>query len=230
MLGSVDCRHWVWKNFLCAWAGQYKGKEKAPTSILEAVVSQDLWFWHAFFGIPGSHNDLNVLNRSPLFSQISTGNAPPCRYTGNGSNYEMGYYLSDGIYPDCATLVKTISQPQRAKRQMQESARKDFERAFGVLQLIFSIIKSPARIWCEKKINNIMQSCIILHNMIVEDETGLELEEFLPEGEIRRNFYNEVFANYVNCLKHLQSSTAHQALKLDLIEHLWAQKGESLNF
>ena len=112
---------------------------------------------------------------------------------------------------------------------MQESARKDVERAFGVLQSRFSIIKSPARIWCQKRINNIMQSCIILHNMIVEDETGLELEEFLPEGEIRRNSYNEVFANYVTRLKHLQSSTAHQALKLDLIVHLWAQKDEILN-
>ncbi|MBW0463415.1 hypothetical protein O181_003130 [Austropuccinia psidii MF-1] len=183
--------------------------------------------------MPGSHNDLNVLDYSPFFDQILTGNAPPCRCTINRSNYEMGYYLADGIYPDWATLVKTISQPQGGKRQyfsqMHKSARKYVERDFWVLQSIFSIIKSPACIWCQKKLNYIMQACIILHNMIVEDETGPDLKEFLPEVEIGCTFHNEVFSNYVNYLKHLQSSTAHQALKLDLIEDFWAQKGESLN-
>ncbi|MBW0478934.1 hypothetical protein O181_018649 [Austropuccinia psidii MF-1] len=104
MLGSVDCMHWVWKNCPCAWEGQHKGKEKFYCKIYGS-------------GMPGSHNGLNVLNHSPLFDQILTGNAPPCRYTINGSNYEMEYYLADGIYPDWATLLKTISQPQGAKRQ-----------------------------------------------------------------------------------------------------------------
>jgi hypothetical protein len=29
--------------------------------VLEAVADQDLWIWHAFFGMAGSHNDINVL-------------------------------------------------------------------------------------------------------------------------------------------------------------------------
>ncbi|GKD28029.1 putative ribonuclease H-like domain-containing protein, partial [Tanacetum coccineum] len=29
--------------------------------MLEAVVDQQLWFWHAYFGVPGANNDLNVL-------------------------------------------------------------------------------------------------------------------------------------------------------------------------
>jgi hypothetical protein len=28
---------------------------------VEAVVDKDLWIWHAFFGMVGSHNDINVL-------------------------------------------------------------------------------------------------------------------------------------------------------------------------
>ena len=41
--------------------GMSRGHKKVPTIILEAVASKDLWIWHAFFGMPGSHNDINVL-------------------------------------------------------------------------------------------------------------------------------------------------------------------------
>jgi hypothetical protein len=58
----------------------------------------------------------------------------------------MGYYLADKIYPNWATLVKTISAPVSLKHQVfvgtQESCRKDVERAFGVLQAKFKIIQN----------------------------------------------------------------------------------------
>ena len=50
----------------------------------------------------------------------------------------MGYYLADGIYPSYSTFVKIIHNPVRPAKKYfakkQESARKDVERAFGVLQ------------------------------------------------------------------------------------------------
>ena len=76
--------------------------------MLEAVASYDRWIWHAFFGTPGSNNDLNVLNQSPLFTQVLQGRAPEVKFTINGSEYNMAYYLADGIYPEWATFVKTI--------------------------------------------------------------------------------------------------------------------------
>ena len=63
MLGSIDCMHWKWKNYQVAWKGMYAcGDHREPSLILEAVASYDLWIWHAFFGLPGSHNDINVLD------------------------------------------------------------------------------------------------------------------------------------------------------------------------
>nr|GEW25084.1 hypothetical protein [Tanacetum cinerariifolium] len=76
MIGSIDCMHWQWKNCPTAWAGQYAGRSGKPTIILEAIASYDLWIWHAFFGTPGSCNDINVLHRSPLFDDILSGRAP----------------------------------------------------------------------------------------------------------------------------------------------------------
>jgi hypothetical protein len=109
--------HWEWKNCPTAWHDQYKGKEGVPTSVLEAVASHDRWIWHAFFGLPGTHNDINVLQRSPLFAKLAEGQAPKVNYTINGHNYTMGYYLVDAIYPSWATLVKSIQMPQENKRK-----------------------------------------------------------------------------------------------------------------
>ncbi|TVU27013.1 hypothetical protein EJB05_29591, partial [Eragrostis curvula] len=175
MLGSLDCMHWQWRNCPKAWKGQYtRGDIKVSTVMLEAVASHDLWIWHAFFGVAGSNNDINVLNRSSLFTEVLQGRAPAVHYTLNGNEYNMGYYLTHGIYPEWATFVKTIPLPQCAKDKLyaehQEGARKDVERAFGVSQARFAILRNPTRMWQMRSLTEIMYACIILHNMIVEDE------------------------------------------------------------
>ncbi|XP_008663118.1 uncharacterized protein [Zea mays] len=58
---------------------------------------------------------------------------------------------------------------------IQESARKDIERAFGVLQKRWGVVRGPAYGWSPEHIGDIMKTCIILHNMIVEDEGPLSL-------------------------------------------------------
>lgn len=70
MLGSIDCMHWYWKNCPVAHAGQYQGKEGKPSVVLEAIASYNLHIWHCFFGLPGSLNDINILDRSPLIDNV----------------------------------------------------------------------------------------------------------------------------------------------------------------
>ena len=49
------------------------------------------------------------------------------------------------------------------------------ERAFGVLQSHFAIVCGLVRYWDEETLANIMKACIIIHNMIIEDEGAMNL-------------------------------------------------------
>jgi hypothetical protein len=111
MLGSIDYMHWGWKNYPTAWHDMYKGHKKEPIVILEAVTLKDLWILHAFFGMPGSHNNINVLQWSSIFARLAEGQCPQVNYSINVTDYSMCYYLADRIYPSWATFVKTIPEP-----------------------------------------------------------------------------------------------------------------------
>jgi hypothetical protein len=121
--------------------------------------------------MPGSCNDLNILDRSTVFDDLANGRTPQVEFFVNGNRYDMAYYLADKIYLKWATLVKTKSEPVNPKdstfADAQESARKDVERCFGVLRSRFRIIQQAGRMWSPHDMNTIMRACIILHNMII---------------------------------------------------------------
>ncbi|XP_020253504.1 putative nuclease HARBI1 [Asparagus officinalis] len=236
MLGSLDCMHWKWKNCPTAWAGQYSGRQGKPTIILEAVASYDLWIWHAYFGLPGSNNDINVLQSSNLFDKLAQGTASPANYTILGKDYDTSYYLADGIYPKWSTLVQTISQPQGPKKQyfavMQEGYRKDVERAFGVLQIRFAIIKGSARFWDKRVLHDIMTACVILHNMIVEDECEEELDNVdstqPSNADEMDDNDDERLRRFLARHRKIQDREAYFELRNALIEHLWQRHGNRM--
>jgi hypothetical protein len=69
--------------------------------------------------------------------------------------------------------VKTIRNPgdewKRFSKE-QDAARKDMKRAFGVLQSRWAIVRYPSRTWSTERMWDMMTACVIMHNMIIEDE------------------------------------------------------------
>ncbi|XP_050125715.1 uncharacterized protein LOC126602965 [Malus sylvestris] len=209
-----------------------KGRHNKPTIVLEAVASYDTWIWHAFFGSPGSNNDINVLWSSPLFDEVVNGWAPEFRY-------KLVY------------IFKSFSHPDSAKKklfsQRQESYRKDVERAFGILQARWAIVRGPAQFWQPEDLHSIMMTCIILHNMIVEDEY-IEFEEdsdedvdddqptharaiardveYLAPTTYETRHDRVTLGEYMRRLNRIQAPQIHDTLRKDLIEHVWCREGE----
>jgi hypothetical protein len=95
--------------------GQFIGHVKDPTNIHEVVTNQVTWFWHAYFRNHGSCNDTYLLNRRP-FLQNSQWRVAKGESEANGCKYTKGYYLADVIYPQWATFIKPIPNPQGNKK------------------------------------------------------------------------------------------------------------------
>ncbi|XP_074346075.1 uncharacterized protein LOC141684835 [Apium graveolens] len=210
MLGSIDCMHWKWKNCPTAWQDMYTGHVHEPTIILEAIASKDLWIWHAFFGLPGSLNDINVLDRSHIFEDLAEGRGPEVRYTINGNKKK--YFAT-----------------------AQESVRKDVERAFGVLQSRFAMVRGPSRFWDLHTMKYIMTACIILHNMIIEDERELHMEGEHFDTDVAipiitpNRSRSSTLREFIQVHKQIRDKQVHFQLQNDLVEHLWQMHGSDRN-
>jgi hypothetical protein len=166
------------------------------------------------------------------------GEAPRVQYNANGRQYDTGYYLADGIYPEWATFVKSIPLPQNDKIKLfakhQEEARKDVERAFAALQSCFSIVNHSAKFWKCATIGSIMQACVILHNMIVEDERkpfnipldlnrNPQISSVLPPEVIHGA--HPVFEDVLRRSATIRDRETHIQLKSDLVENIWDRFG-----
>ena len=164
----------------------------------------------------------------------------------NGKTYSCPYWLADGIYPQLSIYVTGFAVPSnpidKNFTHWQESIRKDIERAFGVLQARWGILTKPGRVWKKDFLDDILECCVILHNMIIEDEWHLhhnnehvdnfEVEYDDLEGNIIHSLdYNittrappdqpRPFASTLRRLAEVNDSQRHRQLRDDLKHHLY---------
>jgi hypothetical protein len=133
--------------------------------------------------------------------------------------------------------VKTISKPRGNNQShfatMQEAARKDVERAFGVLQACWGIVRGVVVMWESETLWQLMTCCVILHNMIVEDEGDgvAQTNDFEALGEqvqIPENQDVNQLMNFLQMHPNLQDHQVHAQLLDDLVEHIWTHNGNNV--
>jgi len=173
-MGSLDCCHWEWHKCPTGMAGAYQSRKGKRGIVVEAVCDEDLWVWHLFVAAPGSLNDINVMQQSPLYLDVTGGRWPPrgTPFTINGRTRTLPYYLVDGIYPRYAFLMsphpKPSTEEQTTFNRLQEAIRKDVERLFGYLMKRFHVALHPGRYHSVSQLVTLYKAVCILHNMCVE--------------------------------------------------------------
>ena len=113
---------------------------------------------------------------------------------------------------------------------MQEAARKDVERAFGVLQARWGIVRSAAMMWESETLWQLMICYVIMHNMIVEDEGDgvAQTHDFEAPGEqveIPEDQDAAQLMNFLQMHQNLRDEQVHTQLLNDLVEHMWIHNG-----
>ena len=99
-------------------------------------------------------------------------------------------------------------------------------------KLDLPLLKIHTLFWDKVKIGKIMRACIILHNMIVEDErdeyTQYDVYEFQQGEDIRSSHVDLTYstniltnnANIMGVRTRIREKQMHQQLKADLVEHI----------
>ncbi|XP_042757976.1 uncharacterized protein LOC122197888 [Lactuca sativa] len=151
------------------------------------------------------------------------GKAPDAPFTVNVHEYKFGYYLTDGIYPAYSTFVKAFRHPiepiDKFFKRRQEGARKDVERAFGVLKAKWHIVEHAARPYELDRLRDIMYTCMIMHNMVVEDK-GRNIAEYSPT-EPRHIQFQPGTSEYIHRVVDIQDQRKHKHLREDLTNRIY---------
>jgi hypothetical protein len=261
-LGSIDCQHWYWGMCPNAFHGSYIGKPGKPTVVLEAACNKDLRFSHADFGFPGSQNDISIVTRSTFLARHIDGSFPPpgFSYTLNGVESTKPYYLADGIYPRWSLFLQAIKQPITAKEKLftrlQESVRKDIERAFGVMHKRWGILRQKSLLWSVEKMARAMYACIDMHNLIIDSygTSGMSIDDNLraelsgseadilrdyshsdnltnstedSQGEAVNNTEFSLFAHLHDDTTGIMSAPAWLRLRGEVMDHIWNARGDA---
>uniref|UniRef100_A0A251UEE0 Putative harbinger transposase-derived protein n=1 Tax=Helianthus annuus TaxID=4232 RepID=A0A251UEE0_HELAN len=99
----------------------------------------------------------------------------------------------------------------QAFKKLQESARKDVERAFGVLKGRWGILHRPVRSMTKKSIHSIVYACIILHNMLIKHDGRAISPDWVPDPPTQVQVPQDIHLQ-------LRNEETHFRLRFDLIE------------
>ncbi len=105
---------------------------------------------------------------------VAEGSFPSVPYQMLQGTESQLYFAADNIYPQFPIFMQSCGDSSNpvihffSKRL--EAVRKDVERAFGILQARFAFLRKPVLLWCLERMETSVLCCIILHNMIIEEE------------------------------------------------------------
>lgn len=154
----------------------------------------------------------------------------------------MVLFLADGIYPSFRIFAKPIQNPNSRKEKLynacHSSARKSVERIFAALYNQFEILDRPARLLSLQVLNDIVQCCSILHNMIAKErgyagtakfrmsESSLQSSEPMYDHIAHPSCTYEQADIWHSVLDRTDKVEDHYLLQQSLVSHNWNSYGD----
>jgi Plant transposon protein len=130
---------------------------------------------------------------------------------------------------------------ENAYNAAQEGERKEVERAFGVLQGKFNIIRESSRFWSREMMQDIVQAVVILHNMCVEYRTEDQSDEMTTSVPIPITLGSRAqsdmvmvtdgtappgtWAAFFQAHRNAKDLSEFKRMRGLLMEHIWMSKG-----
>ena len=103
-----------------------------------------------------------------------------------------------------------------------------------MLLVRFAIVCGLASFWHHETLKDIMKACIILHNMILEDERHLKIcyysydaFDVIPNISILHEHIAKLL-EFVQCHRRIRDTDVHSQLQQDLIEQIWKLYGSHM--
>ena len=80
----------------------------------------------------------------------------------------------------------------------------------------------------KKTLKNIMTCCVILHNMIIEDERDLDLELSYDNvgSRVKPTRNPDRIKAFLQTYREIEDADAQTWLQKDLVEHAWKRQGQ----
>jgi hypothetical protein len=144
---------------------------------------------HVSVPFPGATNDQSICKYNPFLRALNLETRYRDfqfnLYTGTGTETVLtqgAYVISDGGY----TNERIFQPPQTcsvghavAYSKRLESVRKDVEDFFGIMKKRWFILKHPLRVQ-HNKIDAIVKTAVVLHNMLLKERGGDRYESLPP--------------------------------------------------
>lgn len=140
---------------------------------MQVVCDHEKKIRSLFVGFPGSVHDARVFNRSPLSQQLP----------GKCGGYII---LGDSAYSCSRHLITpfkdqgNLTRRQRLFNQRLSSCRYIIEHCFGLLKQKFRQLYH-CKLRSVNDIANFIRACCVLHNMGIDDEFNVNVEEWENE-------------------------------------------------
>jgi hypothetical protein len=104
------------------------------------------------------------------------------------------------------------------------------QQAFGVMQSRWAIVHHPARQWSVWQMWEVMTACVIMHNMIIEEERDDSVygQGWDFQGElVTPNLGPVSFQDFLHAHHNIRNRATHHALHENLVNHVWIRAGNN---